>query len=342
MAAPRVSIGLTVEDGAAHLETAIDSLLGQTFRDFELIISDDGSTDRTQSICRSYAARDPRIRYYREEEKRGPIWSSNRVFELSCGAYFKWATFDDVCGPTFLARCVELLDSDPSIAWCHTTSRHMDQAGKVVAACDDPAIPEGRCAHSLIVEGPHPPRPTRRSARPHERLYGVLLGPNWCSDGYGLIRSDVLRRTRLLRPCYGPGKVLIAEICLQGRFEEVPETLFFERIRPHTSGTVTTEAQRYALIHPATASRFSSTRLKLLWEYVQAIRCTDLPAVEKGRCFAVVVRYLFQAGKWRRILGGDFTGGAMEDLAGTGPRNGDRAPQHTDAATTRCEPVSTR
>jgi hypothetical protein len=134
--------------------------------------------------------------------------------------------------------------------------------------------------------------------------------------------------------------VLIAEICLQGPFEEVPETLFFERIRPHASGNVTTEAQQHALIHPTTASRFSSTRLKLFWEYVQAIRCADLTAIEKGRCFAVLVRYLFQAGKWRRILGGDFTGGAMEDQAATGPRNGDRALQDTGAATTRCQPVS--
>ena len=302
MVQPRVCIGLTVDNGCEHIESVLDSLLGQTFGDFELVISDDGSTDLSESICRDRAARDRRIRYYREEEHRGPFWNTNRVFELSGGEYFKWATHDDLCGPEFLARCVELLDADPTVAWCHTLTSHVDQHGHLLPASADPDIPEGQSAHSLIATGPGLPTSTRRSGRPHERFQAVVLGTHWCPDGYGLIRSEVLRRTRPLQPCYGAGKVLLAEISLQGRFEEVPETLFFERIRPADAEGSMTAPQRQAFVAPTGASRILASRLKLLHEYVLAVRHADLTTAERGRCLAVLARYLFQTDKWKRIL----------------------------------------
>ena len=86
----RVSIGLPVYNGEKYLEQALISILSQTYTDFELIISDNASTDRTQAICREYAAKDPRIRYYCNEENLGAAPNHNRVFELASGEYFKW------------------------------------------------------------------------------------------------------------------------------------------------------------------------------------------------------------------------------------------------------------
>ena len=74
---PRVSIGLPVYNGEVYLSGALDTLLGQTFTDLELIISDNASTDRTPEICRSYAARDHRVRYIRHEVNRGVPWNHN-------------------------------------------------------------------------------------------------------------------------------------------------------------------------------------------------------------------------------------------------------------------------
>ena len=70
---PRVSIGLPVFNGEQFLPAAIDSLLDQTYSDFELVISDNGSTDNTETICRDYAAKDPRVRYYRSNRNRGSV-----------------------------------------------------------------------------------------------------------------------------------------------------------------------------------------------------------------------------------------------------------------------------
>ena len=68
---PRLSIGLPVYNGEKYLSAAIDSILNQTYTDFELIISDNNSTDKTQAICQSYAQKDNRIKYYRLNENVG-------------------------------------------------------------------------------------------------------------------------------------------------------------------------------------------------------------------------------------------------------------------------------
>ena len=80
---PRLSIGLPVYNGERYLAEAFDCFLAQTFQDFEIIVCDNASTDRTAEICRSFAQRDPRIRYYRNEKNLGAIPNFNRVFELS-------------------------------------------------------------------------------------------------------------------------------------------------------------------------------------------------------------------------------------------------------------------
>src|SRR5512139_3267591 len=120
---PRVSIGVPVYNGENFLKDALDSLLAQTFKDFEIVIADNVSTDQTEEICRSYAAKDARIRYYRNETNIGAGPNHNRVFELSRGEYFKWVCHDDMCAPEFLERCIEVLDRDPSVVLCHAETR---------------------------------------------------------------------------------------------------------------------------------------------------------------------------------------------------------------------------
>src|SRR3989337_590294 len=117
---PTVSIGLPVFNGEKYLRQALDSILAQTYQDFELIISDNASTDKTQQICREYVKKDSRIRYYRNKRNLGATRNHNRVFELSCGEYFKWASHDDLLAPEFLSRCVSVLDQDHSIVLCHS------------------------------------------------------------------------------------------------------------------------------------------------------------------------------------------------------------------------------
>ena len=239
-AIPRVSLGVPAYNAEKYLPIAVESLLAQSYTDFELIISDNASTDNTEAICRDYAARDPRIRYYRAAANVGSAGNFSRVFQYARGEYFKWAASDDVCLPTYLERCVEALDRDPEVAWCHSRSTHIDQDGEII---DDPSLMDVSYLDT---------KPNRAAAAPHERFQSVLLGEGGCLDSYGLARSKWMRQTQLMLPVFGSEKIFIAELALRGRFEEISETLFYDRIHPDAVGSQITAEQQHKKIWKTT------------------------------------------------------------------------------------------
>ncbi|MDF3015351.1 MAG: putative glycosyl transferase [Thermomicrobiales bacterium] len=128
-----MSIGLPVFNGADYVAEAIASILRQTYQDFELLIQDNASTDRTEEICQEFARRDSRVSYVRNPENVGAISNYNLVFERARGRYFKWAAHDDVCAPTFFERCVEVLDAEPSVVLCSGQTRLINDDGSPVS-----------------------------------------------------------------------------------------------------------------------------------------------------------------------------------------------------------------
>ena len=134
---PLLSIGLFLYNGDRFLEAAIESILNQTFRDFELIISDNCSTDRSEEICRRFAAQDSRIRYYRAEHNMGAGWNLRNVYFKATGKYFKWAAHDDMIQPDFLRLCIDALEADDSLVVAHTLTRCIDERGQFVESNDE-------------------------------------------------------------------------------------------------------------------------------------------------------------------------------------------------------------
>jgi glycosyltransferase involved in cell wall biosynthesis len=216
---PRVSIGMPVYNAERYLEGALDSILAQSFDDFEVVISDNASTDRTEEICRAYAQKDERIRYIRMRENCGVIENFNNVFRLSVGEYFKWAASDDVCERDYLGKAVEMLDRDPSIVLVWARTLGIDEYGTVVPL--DYEISDLNSAESV-----YSPDPTVRFRR--------LLRNFWWADGplYGVIRAPALSQTS------APGhhrhmssdQILLTELSLKGRFYEIPDVRFFSRV----------------------------------------------------------------------------------------------------------------
>jgi len=211
---PRVSVGLPVRNGEKYLRRALDCLLAQDFGEFEIVISDNASSDGTQEICNDYAARDPRVRYHRSESDRGLAWNHNRTFELARGPYFKWAAHDDEHEPTYLSSCLAVLDADESVVCCHSASVVIDETGAELRRW--------------------PARPRTASPATHVRLREVLR-PHPASLMYGVMRADALRRTGLHRPFPDSDHALLAELALLGRLVEVPEPLFRRRSHPESS-----------------------------------------------------------------------------------------------------------
>ncbi len=129
---PRVSIGLPVYNGGQFVSKAIEAVLGQTFSDLELIISDNASTDSTEEICLAYASRDKRIRYYRNAANVGVNPNYRRVFSLATSEYFKWVTHDDLQTLDFLEKTVPILDRDPGVVVCYPRVVVIDENENVI------------------------------------------------------------------------------------------------------------------------------------------------------------------------------------------------------------------
>src|SRR6516162_995343 len=218
-----VSVGLFVYNGERFIEASLRSILNQTFTDFELIISDNASTDRTGEIAEAYAQRDNRIRYYRVEKNMGAGWNARRVYELSAGKYFKWAAVDDLIEPDLLRRCLEVLESDPGCVVAYARTKEVDENGNFIKNYVTP----------MRADYPDP------VARFWEMLH---TGGHMCYQIYGVMRMSALRQIPPQGIYVNGDGVLLARMSLLGRFYEIPEYLFISR--HHSGQSVYTLPQR--------------------------------------------------------------------------------------------------
>jgi glycosyltransferase involved in cell wall biosynthesis len=207
---PLVSIGLPVFNGERYVAQAIDSILGQTYTDFELIISDNASTDRTAEICQAHAARDPRVRYFRNERNLGAGPNYDLCFVRARGKYFKWTAHDDVIAPTFLEKTVALMEQNPDAVLCCV---HVTEIG-----------PDGE-----LVRVYSNAQPGLDSRRPSDRLAGMILAYHNCEDFFGLFRREAMIGSQLHGTYTLSDRVYLAEMALRGRIVTVPEPLFLHR-----------------------------------------------------------------------------------------------------------------
>jgi glycosyltransferase involved in cell wall biosynthesis len=129
---PLVSIGLPVYNGERFLPRALDSLLAQTFTDFELVISDNASTDKTSEICQAYQTKDVRVRYYCNEKNMGMGWNFDRVIELSLAPYFMYAADDDWWEPDFIRLLFHELEIHPEAAVALSSLDIVDEEGNLI------------------------------------------------------------------------------------------------------------------------------------------------------------------------------------------------------------------
>jgi glycosyltransferase involved in cell wall biosynthesis len=297
--APRLSIGLPVRNGENYLAESIDSLLGQSYQDFELIISDNASTDSTADICRRYEKQDPRIRYFRQPQNIGLAPNHNFAVEHARGELFKWAASDDVYGRDLLQRCVDALDEYPHVVLAHSWTAAIDGEGNVTQsleyplATDSPSAPERFRTilfggSGVLASG---------GASVDRSVPADNNGVMYACDQYGVIRTDVLRRVAPLDSYHHADRIIVCELALHGPFHMTPEWLYFRRDHPDRAyRAYSTVRTRCASLDPRRTNRLRHPTARLLaeylWGYAAAIRRAPLSSADRQQCYRHLAQWM--------------------------------------------------
>ena len=292
-----VAIGMPVWNGEAFLSEAIDSILAQTYSDFQLVISDNASTDSTAEICRAYAELDKRIHYIRQARNIGAAHNYKQVFRCSSGRYFKWAAHDDVLGPTFVEECVRVLDADETVVLCSPATVLINGDGSPLrySSQHKAMVDSGGTKWPITPEK----NPRLTSTDPTERFAAVLLDMYMCLEIFGLIRRSALERTSIQPSYVGGDKVLLAELSLIGRFYLLPETrdpLFYRRCHSGQFSNARSGSYRATWFSGKTSHMFSH-QFRLLAGYTRAALSAELALEQRCRCVSVIWRRAVTRGK---------------------------------------------
>jgi glycosyltransferase involved in cell wall biosynthesis len=273
---PLVSVGLPVFNGENFVAEAIRCMLAQTFTDWELVISDNCSTDSTWRICNEFAATDRRIRLHRFQRNMGLTPNYNRVVELSRGKYFKWITHDDLFGPQFIESCLQALLNDSKTVLAFPKLVYVDSEGRRL---------RDQVSHLSITD-----------ATPESRVSRLMMLERESTDifwsQFGLIPTDILKGTRLMGPYGGSDQVLLLELALHGYFKQVEGATFGRREHPAASTVRNdwTDKAAAAFVYADDRRSIIFPYCRMLKEHLAIIRDSSLSAAGKMQCAASILR----------------------------------------------------
>lgn len=212
---PLVSIGLPVYNGEKYLRHALDCLLSQDYPNFELIISDNASTDTTGMICKEYARRDGRIKYTRNFSNIGALGSTLKLIEMVSGEYFMWASHDDWFSPSYIRLCLEKLQQNANAVMCCSEIEFIDADGNTLGM----GYGSYTNIQTLGMDIPN-------------RIHELISRMGWFAI-YGLFKTAPLRnmyRSAHNLNSYGADVIVLLYLMLAGEFAKVPEKLFHYRV----------------------------------------------------------------------------------------------------------------
>lgn len=267
--APLVSIGLPVYNGERFIARSVRSVLDQEFSDFELIISDNGSTDASIEIIEREAAGDTRVVILRSDTNRGAAWNYNNAFDHARGRYFRWHADDDWFEPTLIGKLVDALEHDPDAVVAHSWTRFVDDDGNTTREFPD----------DLNVTDPGP----------HRRLRSIIPKLTYCNPVFGLIRTDVLADTAKIASFPGSDATLLYELAAHGQFAVVPEFLYNRRPGNSIKSNPSMKAVAEWFAPSGTGGRFPA--LHQFAAVSKGLATAPMSGPERLKCFAVFLRY---------------------------------------------------
>ena len=273
---PRISIGMPLYNREKYVAASIEAHLCQTYGDFELIITDNASTDRGPEICRDFAAKDSRVKFFPNPQNLGATGNFRRCWELSAGEFFRWTPSDDLVSPNLLERAVQILDSDPSIFVAYPRTKLIDGDG----------APIGDFEENLHL----------MQDSPSERWKGVQRNLRLGNLHYGLNRADKFRKTGLLRNYNGGDFPLIAEMSLYGKFYEISDAFFYRRMHEGASSAMKNRTDVMAFFDPTQRNKVVPYNWIHLGANLKSVARAPIALSEKLRIYSYESRRVF----WNR------------------------------------------
>lgn len=222
---PKITLAMPVYNGSNFIRDALDSILAQTFTDFELIVCDNASEDDTREIVQQYAAKDSRIELIRNPRNIGASANYNLGFKHGRGEYLKWCAHDDTLSPNYLEACIRVIDDDPDVALAFGTTLGITGKNEIVRPVGDET-------------------PSLDSDDPAKRFQQAIELSGTCFPIFGVFRRANLQRSTLHRPYYGSDRAVLAEAAIMGKFVRVEEAVFYNREHEQRSINIDDKVQR--------------------------------------------------------------------------------------------------
>jgi glycosyltransferase involved in cell wall biosynthesis len=289
----KVIIGLPVYNGQKYLNAAVDSHLSQSFGDFALVISDNGSTDATPEICAAYAIKDKRIKYLRSAENRGILWNHRRVMDAieSPSQYFRWAGADDILEPGLLQAMVEVLNTRPEVEAVVPDTKNIDDQGEII----------GSMARTLDLQSPSV----------FQRAHDILTASYQHVIAYGLLRASTLRLMRTGPNYPGWDAVFALELALRGQMVQPAGPALLRRFHPGSISRVKTVKEMRKWVEPNSKTGMDFPHWTWAYERAQVLMAVPMSTRDRIRIGTFLARFTM----WqRRSLARDVTQAARRAL----------------------------
>lgn len=273
MSERKVVIGLPVYNGQRYLPDAIDSHLSQSFGDFELVISDNGSTDATSEICAAYARQDERVKYLRSKENRGILWNHRRVLEEISGPdqYFRWAGADDIMEPGLLQSMVDVLDGRAEVVAVMPNTKNIDDAGEII----------GSMARVLDMQSPDV----------FQRAHDLLMARYQHVIAYGLLRASTLQLMRTGPNYPGWDEIFAWELVLRGELVQPDGPALLRRFHAGSISRVKTVKELRKWVEPNAKGGMNFPQWKWAYERARVLMACPVGRRDRIRIAGFLARY---------------------------------------------------
>jgi glycosyltransferase involved in cell wall biosynthesis len=206
---PLVTVGVPVYNGEEYIQSALDSLLSQIYQNIKIVISDNASVDHTAEICQEYEKKYKKIRYYKNDVNYGSVYNYNKLVDLSDGKYFMWASSHDLWDPSFISKCVSIMEEEKNVVLVYSRTLLIDTDNKPLMITPDEIDTRGMNAVS--------------------RYVSIISNLQWCNMFSGVIRRNALIKCERLKDTIGPDNTFLAELSLRGSFAQIKEKLYLRR-----------------------------------------------------------------------------------------------------------------